>query len=209
MSRGALNYFSTPGFLEFDNRKGTLRSRGGMRMLGVSEDFLRGFVEACEYETGPATPALLRRCGEFFGRRLALWFERELSQHAAASIRERDMAEFSALLHDLWRGLGLGVISVDWRHGGRGVIAIKIEDSAMSTIALEEHVGEDMFEGLLEGFFTSFCDGPIRCVQTGDARLGDKQGTTFVIASRAREAELRGLKEQGVAHAELVAAIVA
>ncbi|MCA9718979.1 MAG: hypothetical protein KC468_30200 [Myxococcales bacterium] len=207
MSRGPLNYFSTPSFLALDNRKGTLRSPGGARMLGVSEDFLRGFVQACEYETGPATPALLRRCGEFFGRRLALWFERELSRNASRSIREREMAEFSALFHDLWRGLGLGVIEVDWRHGGRGLLAITLEDSAMSKIGLEDHVGEDLFEGILEGFFAAFCDGPITCLQTGDARLGDKHGTTFVITPQARADEVRERKQQGADHQQLIAAL--
>lgn len=60
---GRINYFTDPAFLSFDNRAGILRSRGGTRMLGVSEDFLRGFVDACEYETGQATPGILRRCG--------------------------------------------------------------------------------------------------------------------------------------------------
>ncbi|MCA9694262.1 MAG: hypothetical protein R3A51_07860 [Nannocystaceae bacterium] len=204
---GRINYFTDPAFLSFDNRAGILRSRGGTRMLGVSEDFLRGFVDACEYETGQATPGILRRCGEFFGRRLALWFERELSQHAGVSLRERAMIEFSLLIHDMWRGLGLGVLEIDWRRGDRGLIGVTLTDSAMSRVGVESHVGEDMFEGILEGFFANFCDGPVACAQTGDARLGDKSGTTFVITTPARVDRIRALRDDGASHEEVLEAI--
>ena len=53
--RSNLNYFTHPAFLSFDSAKGVLTSRGGTRMVGISEDFLRGFVVACEYEAGEAT----------------------------------------------------------------------------------------------------------------------------------------------------------
>ena len=62
-----LNYFSHPAFLQVDLKAGVLRSRGGARLIGVNEDFLRGFVLACEHEVGPATPLILRRCGQRFG----------------------------------------------------------------------------------------------------------------------------------------------
>lgn len=46
-----LNYFSRDSFLRTDLTAGVLRSQGGTRLLGVGEDFLRGFVAACEHET--------------------------------------------------------------------------------------------------------------------------------------------------------------
>jgi predicted hydrocarbon binding protein len=158
------DYFSGPGFLTFNSKTGVLRSRGGTRMIGVSDDFLRGFCIALEYETGAAAPAVLRRCGEFFGQRLARRFETELGQFAEISIRDRTMAEFDALVVDMFIGCGLGQIRIDWDKGQFGFLAINLENSPMQDIGPSGHVNDDMFSGTLLGFFGAYCDGAMQCV---------------------------------------------
>lgn len=180
--RQDLNYFTSPAFLRLDAARGVLSSRGGTRMIAISDDYLQGFVAACEHEAGSAAPYILRRCGRFFGERLARRFEAELAAFAGASIRDRTMNEFNALVRDLWRGCGLGELTIDWSRGEHGLVPVRLEASPMQDIGPSGHVGDDLFTGILEGFFTSFCDGEMRCVQTGDQRLGDREGTTFVLA---------------------------
>jgi hypothetical protein len=203
----ALNYYTHPSFMRLDVRAGVLRSRGGTRMLVVNDDFLRGFVAACEYETGPAAGLVLRRCGEFYGARLARRFEAEIGQYAGMSVRDRPMAEFDALIRDLWNGCGLGVVDIDWRHGEHGFLAISLGDSPMQDIGPSGHVGDEMFCGIFGGFFGAFCDADVRCVQTGDVRLGDRDGTTFIIAPFAIAKRIEGLRANRMRHAEIVEAL--
>ncbi len=205
--RRDLNYFTSPAFLNFDVKAGVLRSRGGTRMLGVSDDFLRGFVAACEHETGPAASMILRRCGEFFGRRLARRFEAELGLFAGNALRDRSMAEFNHLVRDLWHGCGLGRLEVDWDRGQHGFLALRLEDSPMQDIGPSGHTGDDMFAGILCGFFAGFCDADMRSVQTGDARLGDREGTTFIVAAVEVARRAEGMRANKLRHSAIVAAL--
>jgi hypothetical protein len=205
--RRELNYFRHRDFLRLDVQAGVLRSRGGTRFLAINEDFLRGFVAACEHETGPAAALVLRRCGEFFGARLARRFEAELGQYAGVSVRDRPMIEFDALIRDLWRGCGLGDVHVDWARGERGFLAIRLIDSPMQDIGPSGHVGDDMFCGVFAGFFGEFCDTEMRCVQTGDVRLGDRDGTTFIVAPFEVAKRVEGMRANRVRHSEIVEAL--
>lgn len=202
-----LTYYARPSFLRFDVKAGVLRSPGGTRMLVVNDDFLRGFVAACEHETGPAAALVLRRCGEVFGARLARRFEAEASQLAGSSLRDRSMAEFDAMIHDLWDGCGLGAIEVDWTRGEHGFLAIRLRDSPMQDIGPSGHVGDELFCGIFGGFFGEFSDADLRCVQTGDARLGDADGTTFIVAPFALAKRIEGLRANRTRHREIVEAL--
>ena len=205
--RRNLNYFTSPEFVKLDVKAGVIRSRGGTRMIAVSDDFLRGFVTACEHETGPAAALVLRRCGEFFGRRMARRFEAELGQYAGVSLRDRSMAEFDLLVRDLWHGCGLGRLEVDWDQGQHGFLAIRLIDSPMQDIGPSGHVGDDMFAGILCGFFSGFCDTEMRSVQTGDLRLGDREGTTFIVAATEVARRVEGMKAKKQVHSAIVAAL--
>lgn len=202
-----LNYFTHPAYLRLDVKAGVLRSRGGTRMLVVNDDFLHGFVAACEHEAGPAAGLILRRCGEFFGGRLARRFESELGSFAGVSLRDRRMVELDALLRDLWHGCGLGEVEVDWSTGEHGFLAIRLVDSPMQDIGPSGHVGDDMFCGIFGGFFAEFCGADMRCVQTGDARLGDREGTTFIVAPFAIAKRIEGMRANRSRHADIVAAL--
>ncbi len=207
--RRELNYFSNPAFLQLDVRRGVLRSRGGTRMLGVSEDFLSGFVVACEDEAGSAAPFILRRCGYFFGTRLARRFEQELADFSGQSVRDRPMIEFDILLRDLWLASGLGELDVDWEQGVHGFISMRLTNSPMQDIGPSGHIGEDMFTGVLEGFFSTFGDGEMRCVQTGDRRLGDRDGTTFILAPFETAKRVETMVAEKTPHTRIVDTLAA
>ena len=205
--RHELNYFTHPAYLRLDVKAGVLRSRGGTRMLVVNDDFLHGFVTACEHEAGPAATLILRRCGEFFGGRLARRFEAELGSFAGVSLRDRRMVELDALIRDLWCGCGLGEVEIDWSAGEHGFLPIRLKDSPMQDIGPSGHVGDDMFCGIFGGFFAEFCGSDMRCVQTGDARLGDRDGTTCIVAPFEIARRIEGLRANRSRHADVVAAL--
>lgn len=203
--RRDLNYFTHPSFLRLDVAAGILRSRGGTRLVGISDDFLRGFVLALEHETETATPHILKRCGVFFGERLARRFEQELSAYAGVSLRDRPMLEFEALLCDLWQGTGLGALSVDFSRGAQGFLPVKLENSPMQDIGPKGHVADDLLCGILEGFVGHFAERGLRCKQTGDVRVGDKEGTTFILTSEDTMPQVEALVQQRQRHSQIVA----
>jgi predicted hydrocarbon binding protein len=198
------DYFTSPGFVTLDSKTGVLRTRGGTRMLGVSEDFLRGFCVALEYEIGSSAPAVLQRCGEFFGQRLARRFESEIGQFSEMSIRDRTMVEFDALVVDMFSGCGMGALRVHWDLGRFGFLAIDLDSSPMQDIGPSGHVNDDMFAGTLLGFFGTFCDGPMRCLQTADYRRGDR-ATKFVVVPEASSEEISTMMGRGSKHDAIVA----
>lgn len=200
-----LNYFTNARFLRCDLKAGVLRSQGGTRLIGINEDFLRGFVTACEHEAGPATALILRRCGRRFGVRLAARCERELSSYLGRSLRDCTMGEFDVMVQDLWRGCGLGDISIGWGFGQHGFIAVKLTNSPMQDIGAKGHVSDDMFCGIIEGFIEHFASGSLRCIQTGDVRLGSKDGTTFILIGAELQPRLEELVERKLSQAEIVA----
>jgi hypothetical protein len=203
-ARRPLNYYSGPLFLQSDLKQGVLRSRSGVRLVGISEDFLRGFVIACEHETGPATALILRRCGQLFGQRLASRCAAELGSYLGRSLPDCAMGEFDLLLQDLWRGCGLGELVVDWSRGQFGFLAVSLANSPMQNIGPQGHVADDMFCGVIEGFLNHFSSDSLSCVQTGDARLGDRGGTTFILGSPELAERVKALVERGVPHTNLV-----
>lgn len=199
-----LNYFTSPNFLCADVQSGVVRSRGGTRLVGLSADFLRGFVSACEHEAGSATPVILRRCGLFYGARLARRIESELNAHLTAPLRDCQMIEFDGLLKDLWRGLGMGEIDIGWEHGQHGFLPVSLVNSPLQDIGPKGHVADDTFCGILEGFLGHFAVECLTCLQSGDLRLGDKSGTTFVLAVPDILPRLQSLIQAKTAHAQIV-----
>jgi len=202
-----LNYFSSSTFLHTDLKAGVLRSRGGTRLVGISEDFLRGFVLACEHEAGPATVLILRRCGRRFGSRLAMRCESETSSYRGQSLRDFNMGEFDVIVRDMWHGFGLGEISIDWACGKHGFLPVKLTDSPMQDIGPKGHVADDMFCGIVEGFIGYFSADSLTCVQTGDARLGSKEGTTFILAGPELLPRVESLLAAKTAHSAIVSQI--
>jgi hypothetical protein len=202
--RRDLNYFTRSSFLRFDVAKGVLKSSGGTRLLAVSDDFLRGFVSALEHETATATPFILKRCGAFYGQRLARRFENELSNFAGVALHDRPMAEFETLVQDLWNGCGLGDLQVDWAQGSQGFLPVQLAHSPMQDIGPKGHIADDLLCGIIEGFVGYFAQNELRCVQTGDVRLGDKDGTTFILAQDGTLAQLEALRNQALPHRQIV-----
>ncbi|MBL8633240.1 MAG: hypothetical protein JNM40_08435 [Myxococcales bacterium] len=199
-----LNIYSHAGRLKLDTRKGVVSNQSGTRLVAVSEDFLRGFVAAIENEVGPATKMLLRKCGFVFGERLARRFESEVSSYAGTSLTERPISEFGGLLLDLWVTYGYGDLQVDWKHGPSGFLPVRIVGSPMQDIGPKGHVSDDLFAGVLQGFFSHFIEPNIRVIQSGDVRLGSKDGTTFIITTDQHAKRVEQMVSDRTPHNQIV-----
>lgn len=202
-----LNYFRDPNFLQLDVKAGVIRTKAGTRMIGVNEDFLKGFVAAVEYECGPAATVVLRKCGAHFGKRLGERFEADLFKVTGMSTADRPMMEFDFLVRDMWEQTGMGLIDIDWEKGQHGFLPVKLEHSPMQDIGPKGHEGDDMFTGIIEGFIIHFADAAMRCIQTGDMRLGSKDGTTFIVGFEDKVAKAESMAQDGTRHRDIVEAL--
>jgi hypothetical protein len=63
----------------------------------------------------------------------------------------------------------------------------------MQDIGPRGHTGDALFCGILEGYLGHFADAGLTCVQTGDLRLGNREGTTFILAFEALSARVQQL----------------
>ena len=91
------------------------------------------------------------------------------------------MAHFEALIMDLFSGLEWGQIQIDFATQEDTILPVSLQNSPMQDIGPKGHVADDLFCGLL-GLFPCFAGDDIVCIQTGDLRLGSKDGTTFLLA---------------------------
>ncbi|MBC7794589.1 MAG: hypothetical protein H7Z43_12870 [Clostridia bacterium] len=196
-----LDVFSSPSYLTFDVRKGVLASRMGTRLCLLSEDFLNGFINACEYETGPAAPLVLRKCGRTFGARLARRFEDEASKEAGIAMRDRMMAELDELLRDFWGTYGLGALAIGWSQAARGVLPVSLKDSPMARGAGAAR-GDEIMTGMLEGFINHFGVASMRVVQT---RVAGADGLAeFVAVPESVEEKAKALVAEGASQATIL-----
>ena len=196
-------FFGRADYLHFDVNAGVLQNRCKNRLIAVNDEWLRGFVSALEHETAGAAPGILRRCGEVFGFRLAQRFEGEVSQLGDVHLRDRTMNEFCVLLDDFWRASGMGRLHIDWTHAER-FVSIRLVGSPMQDIGPSGHVGDDLFAGILTGFFGHFADADIKLMQSGDQRLGDKDGTTFLLGAPEAIEKAVQLRKEKLRHGDIV-----
>lgn len=205
-SRRGCKYFSAPSYLGYSVEKGVLRASSGSRLVAVNDEWLRGFVAALDHETGAAASGILRRCGVTFGRRFAQRFESEVTTMGSVHLRDRTMNEFCILLDDLWMSSGMGKLKLDWTHVER-FVSVRLEGSPMQDIGSSGHTGDELFAGVLEGFFSHFSDAPLQVLQTGDERLGDREGTTFLVGAPDAIEVARKLHGESQRHSEIVRAL--
>ena len=187
-----LNYFGSP-VVHPQRATGRCAAQPRWARLVGDQRRLSAWLRAgLRAQTGPATGLVLRRCGSFFGARLARRSEAELSVYLSRSLRATARRQSSPS----WcRPVA------EQRHGraphrlvARSVRLSfgKLLNSPMGHRA-QGAPADDLFEGLIEGFLGHFTDESLTCIQTGDLRLGDKDGTTFVLVppdlgARVREA---------------------
>ena len=189
----------------------------------ISEGWLQFLFVAVPVLSLVGTWMGLRTAGRLVQRLLEIETYRMLAMLGFPSARARSLetmrpvlaryglslAEFDVLVRDLWAGCGLGQLEVDWDSGQHGFLAIRLRDSPMQDIGPSGHVGDDMFAGILGGFFAGFCDAEMRSVQTGDLRLGDREGTTFIVAAVEVARRVEGMRANKQAHSAIVATLAA
>ena len=175
-------------YMRFDVDEGVVKNRTGTRLLALNEDFLRGFRKALIEETGEAHHVVFETCGKTFGENLAKRFDKEIFLHYEVEASELPMSMFSLLFKNFWERHGWGVLHIDWEQGFHtGIFEVKVENPAFSNIfGAEEGLNDDVFVGVLGGFFSRFSGQELKAYQTAEQRTGQDSVSQFVMGTADR-----------------------
>ena len=160
------DYFDE-NYVKFDVDEGVMKNRAGTRLLGLSEDFLKGFRKAVMEETGEAHHVVFETCGKTWGENLAQRFQKETSLYYESEFQALPMSMFSLLFKNFWSRHGWGELDIDWEQGYRdGVFEVAVHNPAFSSIFDAEGLNDDIFTGVLSAFFSRFAGQELECFQT-------------------------------------------
>ena len=143
--------FDPSGFYEFNLKGGTVRTRGGERVVMLSESVLSALVEAAARD-GDLTP--LRRLGELLGEQVLSGLDRPASVLTPEVVLGHTSA-VTALFG--WGGIGFE------RWGAALVVALRDKPELD-----EDELGA---AALLGGMFSEISQRQVSCVPTGDSKF--------------------------------------
>ncbi|MFO0807429.1 MAG: hypothetical protein U0746_02265 [Gemmataceae bacterium] len=127
MNRG--NYFDEIAYIEADVSAGTLRTRGGTRVVALTSEFLHAMSSSLATECGPAAGRVLKAAGRAWGKRFAAQIEGVLGDYEAMPLREVSFGEFAGRLAAAFSHHGFGILTLDTAHTGIGVLTATITGS--------------------------------------------------------------------------------
>lgn len=177
---------------------GTIQNQGGTRVVYLSSDVIRGVYNALEYEAGEAWKIILRNCGFFWGRRVAINLDRELSLIFQAAAKDLPVAEYVRFLEAYFRYHGWGVMEINLdRAVSHGLVVGRLRNSLFESVLTEVNGPVDyMIEGMLRAMFEHISGTPLDCVQVASEKSG-AQACEFVVTGASRIDEVRPLVEGG------------
>jgi predicted hydrocarbon binding protein len=198
------SYFSD-SYLQLDVNTGVINNTNGTRLLGLSEDFLRGFRRALIDETGEANRLVFHTCGKTWGANLALRLEKELASHYEIPLNQLPMYEFGLLLSEFWMRHGWGELQVNWQEAHTtGVFDITLVSPAFSSAFGETEVfSDDVFTGILEAVFSHFSGQDLACYQTA-FETEPVLCSRFVLGLRNRLKQVPDWVQSQKLHTEIV-----
>lgn len=193
-----------PSFVAATTSDGILRDLTGARVVALVDDFILGFRTALVEECGPAAAEVLQHCGKRFGQQTAEVTEQALEAHYGRSVREFTLAEFHALMVEMFAHQGWGIVRVDFSQADQGLLIARVDNPIQAGISNpgEEPV-EDLLAGFLAGVYSHFSGEDLHAVQVACVAKGDPQAV-FLIGLPERLTEVPGMLTAGATLDQLV-----
>lgn len=203
------NFFSSD-YISTDVEKGVILSKGGTRLISLTEDFLKGFRNALIDETGPANRLVFYNCGKNWGLNMARRFEKEISNYYGTELKDLSMAFFDSQLKEFWLRYGWGEIDINWHQASEtGIFDIKIKNPAFSSVFAEtENFSDDIFAGILGSFFSYFSNQDLICFQTGFDSNQSEGTSLFVLGIKPRLKDVEDMISSKISHNEIMQKLI-
>ncbi|HWQ32191.1 MAG TPA: hypothetical protein VNQ79_04845 [Blastocatellia bacterium] len=205
-AEGCGDYFTADGWLRRHAQRGLLTERGGTRMLVVTQGLMLGVLEGLNEEYGQQAAEVIRRCGDYQGRRLMARLTAQLAEFSGTPLSELAAGEVLTTLEEAWAALGWGCISFASEPLARGFIRVRVSGAPLPAAAAEHRsqneATDSLSAGILAGMFSHAAEADLAAHQIA----GDSSGESceFIIGLKNRLAAVPGLVRSGMKSDEII-----
>jgi len=197
-------HYSRPDYFAADVAKGTIRTPSGTRICALTDDFLRGFRAAVQFECGKATDRVYKRCGFRWGTSFVERFDREMTEYFGVPARDMSAGLVERTLDEAFRAHGYGKLAVDYAEYDRGFLQVTLTDSVMPAVMGRADKPTDaLMCGFLAAVFGFYASAELDCVQTECPSRG-ADASRFLIGLAARLAPVPKLVADNLPHAAIL-----
>lgn len=207
-AEGCGDYFTADGWLRRSAQTGVLTERGGARMLVITQCLMTGVLEGLAEECGQQLAEVIRRCGDYQGRRLMARLTAQLAEFGGTPLGELAAGEVLTTLMEAWAASGWGCISFEPEPLAQGIIRVSVSGAPLPAVsAAMDHPGQDkatdfLTAGILSGLFSHAADADLAAHQiAGDS---SPEACEFIIGLSNRLAAVPGLVRDGLKFDEII-----
>ena len=193
-------YYTRPDYFSADVAKGTIRTPAGTRICALTDDFLRGFRAAVQFECGKATDRVYKRCGFRWGTTFVERFDREMTEFFGVPAREMSAGLMERSLDEAFRAHGYGKLTLDYSEYDHGFIQVTLADSVMpSVLGRTDKLSDTLMCGFFSAVFGFYASTELDCVQTQCPSRG-ADTSRFIVGLAARLAPVPKLVADSLTH---------
>lgn len=197
-------YYSQPNFFNADPARGTIRTPSGTRICALTDDFLRGFRTAVQFECGKATDRVFKKCGQRWGLAFIQRFDREMSQHYGVPMRDVSAGLVQKCLDEALRYHGWGKLNIDLTVYDRGIVQLVVTDPAMpEVVGSSDKPTDSLMAGFFAAIFSHYAMQELDCQQT-DCPSRGADASRFVVGLSERLSIVPSLVAEKLSHATIV-----
>lgn len=197
-------YYSQPDFFHADPGLGTIRTPTGTRICALTDDFLRGFRSAVQFECGKATDRVFKKCGLRWGNAFVQRFDRELSQYYGVPLRDVSAGIVQKCLDEAMRYHGWGKLSMDLSTYDQGIVQLTLEDSVMpEVLGHTDKPSDSLIAGFFAAVFSYYAMQELDCQQT-DCPSRGANASRFVVGLPDRLSGVPQMVAEKLSHQTIV-----
>lgn len=197
-------YYSRPDYFTADVTKGTIRTPAGTRICALTDDFLRGFRTAVQFECGKATDRVYKRCGFRWGTSFVERFDREMTEYFGVPAREVSAGLVERALDEAFRAHGYGRLAVDYAEYDHGFIQVTLTDSVMpAVVGRADKPTDALMCGFFAAVFGFYANAELDCAQTQCPSRG-AESSRFLVGLASRLTPVPKLVADNLTHATIL-----
>lgn len=197
-------YYSRSDYFRADVEKGTIRTPTGTRICTLTDDFLRGFRSAVQFECGKATDRVFKSCGKRWGTSFVERFDRELTEHFGVPLQDMSAGIVERCLDEAFRYHGWGTVSIDLRDYDSGFVTIETRDSAMPAIVgTSDKPSDALFTGFFAAIVSHYAKLELDSIQTECPSRGNET-SKFVVGLADRLKDVPAWVKDRIPHATIL-----
>ena len=197
-------YCSRPDYFTADVANGTIRTPTGTRVCALTDDFLRGFRAAVQFECGKATDRVYKRCGFRWGTSFVERFDREMTESFGVPAREVSAGLVERALDEAFRAHGYGKLAVDYAEYDHGFVQVTLTDSVMpAVVGRADKPSDALMCGFFAAVFGFYANAELDCAQTQCPSRG-AESSRFLVGLAARLVPVPKLVADNLSHAAIL-----